>query len=90
MKNKEIYLGYKAVTVPVYPENEILEAIEKEGLVAYAWGYKTPTCIWVYVDGQEKDEVWKDIKPSLTGVEPYHQYDCNALEFVNYYIVEKE
>jgi hypothetical protein len=89
MKTKEIRLGYKDVTVSVYSEHEILQAIEKEGLVDYAWGYKTPTCIWVFVDAQENEDVWKNITPAFTGVEPCYYYDSNELEFVNYYIIEK-
>jgi hypothetical protein len=90
METKEIHLGYKTVTVPVYKKQEILQAIEKECLVSFAWGYKTPTCIWVYVDGQEDEDVWKDIKPSFTGIEPCYYYDSNKIEFVNYYIIEED
>ena len=90
MKTKEMRLGYKDATVPVYKRQEILEAIEKEGLVAFAWGHKTPNCIWVYVDAQEDEEVWKNITPSFTGIEPCYYYDSNELEYVNYYIVEDD
>lgn len=90
MTEKNIRLGYSELTVPFYTEKEILEAIEKEGLVAYAWGYKTPKCIWIYVDGQELEDVWKDIKPSLTGIEPCYYWDSNKLEKVNYYMLEEE
>lgn len=89
MKIKTINFGYKEMNVPVYNEQEILDAIKKEGLGNDAWGYKTPSCIWVYVDGQENEDVWKDIKPSLTGIEPSYYYDSNKIEFVNYYIIEK-
>ena len=87
--NKKIRLGYSEKIVPVYPEDTILDAIKDEGLADEAWGYKTPTCIWVYVDGQEKDSVWRGIKPSLTGVEVAF-YDNSKLEEVNYYIIETE
>jgi hypothetical protein len=88
MTEKKIRLGYSEMTVPVYTEKEILEAIEKEGLVGYAWGFKTPKCVWVYVDGQENNEIWDKIKPSMNGIEPCNFYDSNKLQKVNYYMLE--
>lgn len=88
MTEKIIRLGHTEMTVPTYTEKEILEAIEKENLVAYAWGYKTPKCIWVYEDGQINHELWDKIKPSMKGIEPCYFYDANKLQKVNYYMLE--
>ena len=89
MEKKTIRLGYAQLTVPVYTQEEILDAIEKEGLADEGWSYKGSGyfCIWVYADAQENEEVWKDIKPSFTGIEPAW-YDHKQLEKVNYYILD--
>ena len=73
---------------PVYNEGDILDAIEKEGLAPCAWSYKTPRVIFIYSEGQEKDDVWKELKPSLKGFEPAH-WDANILAPVNYYFIEQ-
>ena len=72
----------------VYKEEQILDAIEKEGLAPCAWGFKTPRVIFIYSEGQEKDDVWKDLKPSLKGFEPAH-WDANILAPVNYYFIDQ-
>ena len=77
----------KPVKVPVYKEEDILKAIEDEGLVSDAWGKKTPRCIWIYNDAMEKEEVWDKFHSPMRGWERSH-YDSNALESVTYFIVE--
>ena len=89
MEKKKIRLGYSEKTVPVYTQEEILDAIRREGLSDDAWGYKGVgyVCIWVYRDAQENDDVWRNIHPSLTGIESAF-YDGRKLEKVNYYILD--
>lgn len=89
LKKKIIRLGYAEKNVFVYPEKVILDAIKNEGLTDDAWGYKAPTCIWVYIDGEENEAIWRHIRPSMTGVEVAF-YNPNELERVHYYIVEKD
>ena len=71
----------------LYKENDILKAIEDEGLVKEAWGYKTPNCIWIYIDGMEKDEVWDKFPTPLTGLEVGF-WENDVLEPVKYFLLE--
>lgn len=72
--------------IPIYEESQILEAIKEEGLVRNAYGYKTSKCIYIYTEGKEKKDIWKDLKTPLHGFEPSH-YDSNQLEPVDYYLL---
>lgn len=72
--------------VPKYDPCDIFDAIQKEGLCAYCYGFKTPTCIWVYIDGMEKEEVWDKFPPSLKGYEQAF-WDNNKLEEVAYFML---
>ena len=74
--------------VPTYTEEQILDAIKKEGLVPAAWGYKTKGCIFVFEDAMEKDEVWDKLPTPVRGFEQA-AHDCNVLEPVRYFIVRK-
>ena len=65
--------------IPIYSENVILEAIEKEGLAVCAYGYKTPFCIFIFTEGMENDEIWEKLPTPLTGFENAH-YDMNTLD----------
>lgn len=74
--------------IPIYDENVILEAIEKEGLAVCAYGYKTPFCIFIFTEGMENDEIWEKLPTPLTGFENTH-YDMNTLEPVKYFMIDK-
>lgn len=74
--------------ITIYDENVILEAIEKEGLAVWAYGYKTPFCIFIFTEGMEKDEIWEKLPTPLTGFENAH-YDMNTLEPVKYFMIDK-
>lgn len=72
--------------VPTYNEEQILDAIKKEGLFPGAWGYKTKGCIFVFEDAMEKNEIWDKIPTPVRGFEQA-AHDRNVLEPVRYFIV---
>lgn len=74
--------------IPIYNEDTILEAIEEEGLAGCAYGYKTPFCIFIFIEGMEKDEIWEKFPTPLIGLENAH-YDMNTLEPVKYFMIDK-
>jgi len=73
--------------IPRYSEQDIIKAIEDEGLVDYAWGYKTPTCIWIYTDGMEKDEIWEKYPTPLHGFEQAN-WNEKYLEPASYFLLQ--
>jgi hypothetical protein len=74
--------------VPTYTEEQILNAIKKEGLLPHAWGYKTKGCIFVFEDAMEKNEVWDELPTPVRGFEQA-AHDHNVLEPVRYFIIGK-
>ena len=76
------------MNIQTYNEQTVREAIEKEGLCADAWGYKTKGCIFVFEEGMESDEVWEKLPTPLRGFEQAH-YNRNVLEPVRYFIIDK-
>lgn len=72
--------------IPTYTEEQIFEAIQKEGLAPCAYGYKTPYCIYVFNYGKEKKEVWKNLPTPLHGFERAF-WDNNVIELVDYYLL---
>ena len=86
--NTQIEKMTMEIKVPTYNEETIREAIEKEGLCADAWGYKTKGCIFVFEDGMENNEVWDKVTTPLRGFEQAH-YNRNILEPVRYFIISK-
>jgi len=73
--------------IPTYNEQDIIKAIEDEGLVDSAWGYKTPACIWIYTDGMEKDEIWEKYPTPLLGFEQAF-WKKNCLEPAAYFLLQ--
>ena len=74
--------------IPKYPEKEILDAIQKEGLTPSAYGYKTPYYMYIYKDGMEKNEIWNKYPSPLSGYEPA-PHNMNTLSPVIYYAITK-
>lgn len=74
--------------IPKYPEKEILDAIQKEGLAPSAYGYKTPYYMYIYKDGMEKNEIWNKYPSPLSGYEPA-PHNMNTLSPVIYYAITK-
>lgn len=72
--------------IPTYSEEEILQAIQDEGLAREAYGYKCPGCIFIFSEGKEKDEIWDKYPTPLHGYELAH-WDANTIEPVDYYII---
>jgi len=73
--------------IPTYNEQDIIKAIEDEGLVDNAWGYKTSTCIWVYTEGMEKDEIWEKYPTPLHGFE-ISERNGDCLEPASYFLLQ--
>ena len=72
--------------IPLYNEQDIIKAIEDEGLVDRAWGYKTPSCIWIYTEGMEKNEIWEKYPTPLHGFEQA-SWNGNYLEKATYFLL---
>lgn len=72
--------------IPCYNEQDIIKAIEDEGLVDDAWGYKTPTCIWIYTEGMEK-EIWEKYPTPLHGFEK-SSWAEGCLEPASYFLLQ--
>lgn len=75
------------MNIPVYKKEDILKAIEDEGLCDDAWGYKTDNCIWVYAEGMEKAEVWEKYPTPLMGIEK-SIWNSQVLDVVAYFLLE--
>lgn len=72
--------------IPRYNEQDIIKAIEDEGLVDDAWGYKTSSCIWVHTEGMEKNEIWEKYPTPLHGFEQA-SWNGNYLERATYFLL---
>jgi len=77
----------KKGNIPVYKKEDILKAIENEGLVREAWGYKTDTCIFVYTEGMKKEEIWKKFPTPLHGFERT-SWNNSCIEPATYFLLE--
>ena len=73
---------------PKYNPEDILKAIKSEGLCSYCYGFKTPTCIWIYTEGMEKDEIWDKFTSPLKGYEQAF-WDNNKLIEVTYFLLDR-
>lgn len=75
------------MNIPVYKEQDIINAIRKEGLISDCWGYKTAYCIWVFTEGMEKEEIWEKYPTPLTGFEQAH-WNPHCIETATYFLLE--
>lgn len=71
-----------------YNVRDILDAIEQEGLCKNCYGFKTPTCIWIYTEGMEKSEIWDKFPSQIKGYEQSF-WDNNQLAEVTYFLLLK-
>lgn len=74
-------------SIPIYNEDEILQAIEEEGLYYGAYGHKCPGCIFIFTEGKEKHEIWDKFPTPLHGYE-LAPWDANTIEPVDYYLIK--
>ena len=74
--------------VPIYKENDILKAIQEEGLSSNAYGYKTPFCIFIYTDAMENNKIWDKYPTPLYGLEQA-DWNRNTLDTVKYFMIDK-
>ena len=77
----------KFKSIPLYKREDILKAIEKEGLVREAWGNKTDFCIFVFTSGMEKEDIWKEFPTPLHGFERAH-WNSRCIEPATYFLIE--
>jgi hypothetical protein len=77
----------KNMNIPVYKLEKIMKAIRKEGLADNAYGFKTPSIVYVYVDAMEKNEIWDNLPTPLAGFELAH-WDVSQIEAVKYFIID--
>ena len=75
------------MTIPLYKKEDIIKAIEDEGLVSEAWGFKTPYCIWIYHEGMENNEIWDKFPTPLRGFEKAF-WDADCIETSVYFLLE--
>ena len=63
--SKKIYIfavsKIKVMQIPTYKLETIMKEIRKEGLADNAYGFKTPSIVYVYVDAMEKNEIWDNL-----------------------------
>jgi len=89
--SKKIYIfavsKIKVMQIPTYKLETIMKAIRKEGLADNAYGFKTPSIVYVYVDAMEKNEIWDKLPTPLTGWEHAH-WDISQIEAVKYFIID--
>lgn len=89
--SKKIYIfavsKIKVMQIPTYKLETIMKAIRKEGLADNAYGFKTPSIVYVYVDAMEKNEIWDNLPTPLAGFELAH-WDVSQIEAVKYFIID--
>lgn len=89
--SKKIYIfavsKIKVMQIPTYKLETIMKAIRKEGLADDAYGFKTPSIVYVYVDAMENDEIWDKLPTPLTGWE-HAPWDVSQIEDVKYFIID--
>ena len=81
------YQKIKVMQIPTYKLETIMKAIRKEGLGDNAYGFKTPSIVYVYVDAMENDEIWDNLPTPLAGFE-LAPWDVSQIEAVKYFIID--
>ena len=73
--------------IPTYTLEAIMKAIRKEGLADNAYGFKTPSIVYVYVDAMENNEIWDKLPTPLMGFE-YANWDVSQIAAVKYFVID--
>lgn len=89
--SKKIYIfavsKIKVMQIPTYKLETIMKAIRKEGLADNAYGFKTPSIVYVYTEAMENNEIWDKLPTPLAGFELAHG-DVSQIEAVKYFIID--
>ena len=73
--------------IPTYTLEAIMKAIRKEGLADNAYGFKTPSIVYVYTDAMENNEIWDKLPTPLMGFE-YAHWDVSQIAAVKYFVID--